>query len=138
MISNFCVNFHVLLLPNLYRMIRLCTLFSFIFLLGCIQAQQKTFPNSFIIQKNGLPEKAAFYTACILKSNVEQYRLKDKEVILVFQEGFECLLLSASSIKQKGLNIDITAYLTEHRSLLPVFSILESGHLIAHYTKQYK
>lgn len=100
-------------------------------------AQSPTIKNSIKIQNNIIPSKEEYYKAVIYRANMENYRLYDKDVILPFQEGFECVMLSAKSLAERGITIDVDSYQKEFSSnfVLPLFSITEDGHLIATYQK---
>ena len=100
-------------------------------------AQNTTVKNSIKIQNNKFPDKEEFYKSSIYKADMESYRLRDKDVILAFSEGFECVMLSARYLANKGITIDVDSYQTNFsfNFKLPVFSIAENGNLIATYQK---
>ena len=100
-------------------------------------AKGGTIKNSIVIQNNKNPEKEGYYKDAIYKANMEGYRLKEKDVTLQFAEGFQCVLLSAQTLKSKGINIDVDSYLTDfpYPYKMPVFSLTGDGHLIATYQK---
>jgi hypothetical protein len=106
-------------------------LFGLIPLFGAAQ----TIPNSFKLTNNLHTEKEAFYVASIEKADMEKYRLKDKEVTLKFENGFECTLFSAKELFMNGRSINAASYEESfpRRFMLPVFTILESGQLMARY-----
>ena len=95
----------------------------------------QTIPNSFKITNNRHPENAAFYTTSIEKANMENYRLRDKEVTITFENGFDCVMLSAKELFLKGTKLNAMNYEEKFAPLvsLPVFTILQDGHLMAVY-----
>lgn len=99
------------------------------------QSPASTVPGSFQLVKNQSPEKAAFYSGAILKSNLESYRLKNKRVVLEFKNGFECELLSAKELFLKGDKVDMNTYSENFDKdfVLPVFSVSDNGWLMAEY-----
>lgn len=104
-----------------------------------LSAQTKTIPNSFIILNNSDVEKAAFYTKSIEAANMEQYRLRDKRVRLVFENGFETELYSAKELFVNGHSLNINNYPLSHgQGALPVFTVLPNGHLAASVFTQEK
>jgi hypothetical protein len=109
-------------------------LFAFSLLI-CVNliGQTKTIPNSFVIKNNSGKVKDGLITSAITNANMESYRLKDKDVTLHFEEGFDCMLYSAKSLFVKGISIDANSYKSDftERYKLPIFSISASGILIA-------
>lgn len=103
-------------------------------------SQSKTIPNSFKIINNQHPEKETFYIVSIGKADMEKYRLKDKQVTLKFENGFECLMLSAKELFMNGSSINAASYEESFspKFPLPVFNILESGQLMAIYPSERK
>jgi hypothetical protein len=102
-----------------------------------IWAQGGTLKNSLKIQNNKFPSKEEYYKVAIYKASMENYRLRDKDVVLTFSEGFECVMLSAKSLAERGVTVDIDSYQTDfsYNFVLPIFSLTEDGHLIAIYQK---
>lgn len=98
---------------------------------------QQTVPNSIEIKNNKHPEKEKYYKDLIYKADMENYRLKEKDVVLKFTEGFECVLLSAKSLAASGKHINTDSYQMEFPEgfIMPSFSISQNGTLIAGYTK---
>jgi hypothetical protein len=84
--------------------------------------------------------KKAFYISSIEKADMESYRLRDKEVIVEFKEGFKCVLPSAKQLIITGSQIDPNSYKEgfDNRFVMPVFSIQTDGHLVAEYEKVFK
>lgn len=104
-----------------------------------LSAQTKTIPNSFIILNNSNADKTAFYTQSIGAANMEQYRLRDKRVRLVFENGFEAELYSAKELFVNGQPLNINNYPVSHgQGQLPVFTVLPNGHLAARVFTQEK
>jgi hypothetical protein len=104
---------------------------------GYLQAQSKSTIETFTIQNNSDKSKSSFYKTSIEKADLETYRLRDKNVILKFSEGFECVLLSAFTLKNMGASIDVDTYKTDFSEefKMPQFSIHESGIVKVAYTK---
>jgi hypothetical protein len=105
--------------------------------------QPNTVDNSrekFILKGVASEEKLAFYKESISKANMESYRLREKEVIIQFEEGFECILPSAKQLIIKGYELDPNSYQLDfsNRFLMPVFQILADGQLVAKYEKVFK
>lgn len=96
-------------------------------------SQSKTLANSFEIIGDYDKSKLAFYEASILNANMEQYRLREKNVIVNFKEGFECIFYSAKRLSAKGMNIQFENYPIDfvEEFTLPVFSINSNGSLAA-------
>jgi hypothetical protein len=75
------------------------------------------------------------FSKAISAANLETYRLKSKEVVLKFEEGFDCILVPAETLKKQGISINTQLYNTEYPDnyKLPLFSILKDGTLKATY-----
>ena len=103
-------------------------------------SQGKTHPNSFKIEKMNSSKKVQKYTSALLKANMESFRLRDEDVILEFEEGFTCLLYSASSLSRNQIQADVNSYKVNFTKEyeLPIFSISEEGIIVATYQKAYK
>ncbi len=99
------------------------------------QPTPTTIAGSFQLLKNQSPEKLAFFSGAILKSNLETYRLKNKRVVLEFKNGFQCELLSAKELFLKGEKIDMNAYQEnfDNTFTLPVFTVSDNGWLLAEH-----
>ena len=110
--------------------------FGFIPLLGYSQ----TIPNSFKIINNRHPENEAFYITSIEKASMEKYRLKDKEVTLTFENGFDCVMLSAKELFMSGKKVNAANYEESFSSkfILPVFTVIDGGQLTARYENRGK
>jgi hypothetical protein len=98
---------------------------------------QQTAKNSITIQNNQHPEKEQYYKDLIYKADMENYRLKEKDVVLKFTEGFECVLLSAQKISKLGKSVSVESYKTEFTEefVMPSFSISQNGTIMAAYPK---
>jgi len=145
-------------LKKAVKIIVLASLFIFLFVNGSIaktfsllsfqqarlsnvQARnEQTVKNSFVIQNNQHQEKTEFYRSVIQKANLEGFRLKNQDIILKFDEGFDVVLPSAQSLYNKGVKIVVNSYEKEFGSgfRIPKFSILEDGTLHASYEKAVK
>ncbi len=111
------------------------TLFASIFCSVNLFSQSNTIPNSFSIIGETDSQKSAYYSNCIANSSMETYRLLDKDVHLIFNEGFECVLISAKKLSLTNQEVDLSGYQYEFPSnyKIPVFNIHESGHIVANY-----
>jgi len=120
------------------KCIYLCLLI--LFFCRNIHAQIGTIEKSITIENNLHPEKEAYYKESIYKANMEQYRLKDKNVTLHFSEGFDCVLLAAKALFSQGIKIDETLYPSDFDPKLeaPKFSLSPDGFLLALHTKHSK
>ena len=100
----------------------------------------QTIQGSFKIINNKHPESEAFYISSIEKASMESYRLQSEEVTLKFENGFECVLLSAKQVFLIGKIINVSTYLDKFSVdySLPTFTVLESGQLIAVYPTKTK
>jgi hypothetical protein len=99
--------------------------------------QAITVKNSIVIINNKSSEKENYYKEAIYKANMEGYRLKETNDTLKFKEGFDCVLLSAKELSNKGITIDVNSY-QEHfvyNYRKPEFSITDDGHLVATFIK---
>ncbi len=117
--------------------------FTFLLVLSCkmaLLAQVTTIKNSIVIKNNHHPEKETFYKEAIYRSEMENFRLREKDVVLKFSDGFECVMLSAKTLKEKGENIDLNNYQMDFipKFVLPIFTITQEGMLVASYEKVIK
>jgi hypothetical protein len=96
--------------------------------------------GTFEIVKNLNPERNDYYNQSISKSNLENYRLKNKRVTLNFKNGFDIELLSAKELFLKHIEIDLNSYLEdfEKNSNLPLFVVMENGWIGAEISSQTK
>lgn len=96
--------------------------------------------GTFEIVKNLNPERNDYYNQSISKSNLENYRLKNKRVTLNFKNGFDIELLSAKELFLKHIEIDLNSYLEdfEKNSKLPLFVVMENGWIGAEISSQTK
>ena len=96
-----------------------------------------TVKNSIVIINNKSPEKENYFKEAIYKANMEGYRLKETNDTLKFKEGFDCVLISARELSNKGIAIVTDSY-QEHfvyNYRKPEFSITEDGQLVATFIK---
>lgn len=72
----------------------------------------------------------------VSRVNLEKYRLKDKRATLVFDNGFEIILLSANEIVPLGIIKDASAYPTVYPSgfRLPSFHLTPYGRIEMEYS----
>lgn len=111
--------------------------FAFLVLSNDLTAQATTPINSFKISNNKSPDKEELYKITIAKADMENFRLKEKTVTLKFAEGFECVLLSAKTLANMGVSVNINDYKNDfpENFVMPAFSIAPNGTIIAGYTK---
>ena len=96
-------------------------------------AFSQTFPNSFSVLNNKIPDKEAFYKKSIEAADMEQFRARDIRVKLIFDTGFEIELLSAKELYLKGVNLNPNTYIISYPDgyTTPVFTVLPDGRLTA-------
>ena len=100
----------------------------------------QTIPGSFKLINNQHPEQESFYISSITKANMESYRLQSKEVMVHFENGFDCVFISAKTLFLDGKQLNASSYkenFTEN-FLLPTFNIVSSGNLVAIYSNKIK
>jgi len=110
--------------------------YMFLSLLSFGQAQEPTTKlNTFQLENLQNKELNSLYSERIIKGNFESFRLKNTPIVLVFEEGFQCILLPANELAQFG--IDPSGYLETFPDhfLLPIFHFTENGGISAVYTK---
>ncbi|MGZ3863362.1 MAG: hypothetical protein ACXVPN_08070 [Bacteroidia bacterium] len=105
-----------------------------------IFSQSKTIPGSYSIINNKHPENEGFFKRSIEAADMEQFRLRDKRVLLSFDNGFEMELQSAKELFLKDQKVNINNYeLSRGPSAEPpVFNILPSGQLTARVSSKFK
>ena len=98
-----------------------------------VMSAQKTPAGSFIILNNPNTEKQEFISQSISNSNLEPYRLQDKNVILTFENGFQVELISVTGLQNKGIQVDPASYKTGFEKLytLPSFKMTDDGNIIS-------
>lgn len=103
-------------------------------------SQQNTSPESFQIVEIEDPVKLVFYTHSIAKADMENYRLKEKNVTLEFRNGFKCVLYSAKELFIKGVKIDVNSYQDDFplKFSLPVFEVNDNGWITAGFSTNTK
>ncbi|MBS1647737.1 MAG: hypothetical protein JST67_10390 [Bacteroidetes bacterium] len=106
-----------------------------LFALWASLGMSQTIPKSFTIANNNHPEKEAYYIQQIEKANMENYRLKSKDVVLKFENGFTCTMLSAKTLFTNGFQVNPANYPEEFPKdfSLPSMRILDDGTLYALY-----
>lgn len=102
-----------------------------------VLGQGATVKNSIVIVNNKFPDKENYYKEAIYKANMEGYRLRETNDTLKFKEGFDCVLLSAKELLNKGIAIDLDSYQLNfvYNYRKPEFSITDDGYLVATYIK---
>jgi hypothetical protein len=102
---------------------------------------KQTAKGSFKIVNNRHKDLEAFYITSIEQADFESYRLKSTEVTLYFENGFECVLISAKELYLIDKNINPASYDEEH-SLetysTPTFLITDSGLIKAKTNESHK
>ena len=102
-----------------------------------IAQQNQTIPGSFSIIGEDNQTQKTFYVQSIEKADMEKFRLRNEDVALHFQNGFECVLFSAKSLIIKGINVDPNLYPDQFKATytLPVFTIQPSGQIVGEVSK---
>lgn len=110
------------------KLFLVCILLVCTFFLGA----QTTPVESFKISNNTNPEKADFYKSVILKSNFEEYRLRNTPVTLNFNNGFTLELFSAKELENKGNSVEASRYKESvpENYQYPLFKISDDGILV--------
>jgi hypothetical protein len=110
------------------------------FVNSAFSQSDRTFPKGFEVKNNPNKSKQEFYSASISNANLENFRLRDKSVVIKFSEGFECVLISATELKKKYSSVNVNQYKTEFPSnyTMPKFSISENGVVMIGYYAQPK
>lgn len=106
-------------------------------LLNCFAQQNHTIPGSFSIIGEESESKRTFYIQSIESANMEQFRLKNQDVALHFENGFECVLFSAKSLIIKGVAVNPNLYKEtfDLTYTLPVFLVQPSGQIVGQVSK---
>ena len=96
----------------------------------------QTIPGSFKLINNQHPEQESFYIASITKADMESYRLQSKEVTVHFENGFDCVMVSAKELFMNGKSLNAGNYSESFLAnyTLPVFFILPEGGIVATYS----
>lgn len=91
--------------------------------------QNQTIPGSFSVIGEDDQTKKTFYVQSIEKADFEKYRLKTKDVVLEFRNGFKLVLSSADKLSIQGIEINIGQYSDDLAPdyTYPIFKIDESG-----------
>ena len=108
-----------------------------ILFLTCITPFMKSQTSFNIIGGSSISnETMVKYEKIIKQSNLEDYRLKTKSVILTFTNGFKIELISAEQIFIHDHKINVSNYSDDHGKQYtdPTFFINDDGFLIALYT----
>lgn len=103
-------------------------------------SQKMTSPKSFKIINESSTKELNYYKSVLSKSNLENFRLKNEDVALEFDNGIKCILFSAQSLNSRGIKVDVLKYneAFKERYTLPVFKINSEGHLLTEYKKRRK
>jgi hypothetical protein len=92
------------------------------------------YANSAVLSKHDLNDRLS-------KLNLEAYRLRDKETIVFFENGFEIILFSAKQLLSTGKIQDANIYPIDFDRgyEIPRYTLLDNGNfLAAHKTIQVK
>lgn len=94
--------------------------------------QNHTIPGSFSLIGEDNQAKKTFYVQSIESADMEKFRLRNEDVALHFQNGFECVLFSAKSLIVKGIDVNPNLYQEKFAPtyVLPVFTIQPSGQIV--------
>ena len=119
-------------------------LFSLVFIMSLtISVQAQNIINkkaSFTVVSNNSSQSSDYFLNALTDANMENYRLRNVDVKIVFKEGAEVHLLSAAKLKDNGENIDLTSYKVNFSSgfTIPEFSVGNQGRLLAEYKTKRK
>lgn len=104
---------------------------------SAIAQQNHTIPGSFSVVGEDDQTKKTFYVQSIENADMEKFRLRNEDVALHFQNGFECVLFSAKSLIIKGINVNPNLYSEKFAATytLPVFTIQPSGQIVGEVSK---
>lgn len=108
--------------------------FPLLFLFAFIQATAQNTPKeSFTFKGKTQSLDLEYYGISITKSNLENYRLKSKDVDLLFENGLIVTLISAEKAVQNGISLPLDEYQQQFPKgyLLPIFSLTQGGQLLA-------
>lgn len=100
--------------------------------------QNQTIHGSFSIIGEDDQTKKAFYVQSIEKTDFEKYRLKTKDVVLEFRNGFKLMLSSADKLSTQGMEINTSRYSDDLAPdyIYPLFKIDESGIVVTMHKKK--
>jgi hypothetical protein len=106
-------------------------LFLLLFFFCSLAYSQKTLENSFEIKENSSSYSSAFITTSFLNANMENYRLRNERVKLVFENGFSIELFSAKELFIQGRLSNISDYAEEQAQNVPgrIFGMTPQGHI---------
>jgi hypothetical protein len=104
------------------------------------QSQKTSSVEKFVFVNLANSTQESFFRQSIDAAKMEAYRLKGKRVTLHFENGFDIEMLSAQELYARDNSVLVGNYAEEFPKgyQLPVFRILESGQLIAFYSKPEK
>lgn len=102
-------------------------------LLGGLSLWANTIPGSFNVLNETNAAKHGFYVQSIEAANLETFRLKDKRVVIHFDNGFDLELLSAQELFIQGKLTDASIYPVDKPKGYkePVMTVLDNGKLVA-------
>jgi hypothetical protein len=113
-----------------------CSLFLVFFCSNFLIAQTTAFKtpiSSFMVGNKDNAPLSSKIESQLAQSDIDQYRLKDVDVSLTFDNGFTVLLLAANTCKERGLAIDPINYPTASttKRKMPLFHLLPTGQITA-------
>jgi len=99
-----------------------------------------TISSTYKLEAKTLKQVKSYYANALDKANMESYRLKNDDVVISFKDGAKCILYSASRMSNQGMKINLSDYKNKfpEEFTLPIFSVHQSGHLLADYKKKLK
>ena len=120
-------------------------LFSALLMLSlfCSSVEAQTIINkkaSFEVVSNNSSQSSDYYLNALSAANMETYRLRNTDVKIIFKQGAELLILSATKLVDKGENLDLNLYKVKFHDNydLPIFSVDSNGRLLAGHTSRRK
>lgn len=115
---------------------------TFLFQLEYSYAQEgiSATKSSYEIVANTTDHNNQYFINALENANMESYRLKNSNVNITFKEGVKCIIISASELSKFDNKININNYKENFIDgfTMPLFSINQSGSLLAEYKKKLK
>jgi hypothetical protein len=106
-------------------------------LISAMRLTAGTPAGTFIVTNNGAVADVNPYITAIANADMESFRYQNKRCTIVFDNGLQVELLSATEVQALGIQINISEYKSEDTSgwIQPVFHLNNDGTLSAMYTK---
>jgi len=100
-------------------------------------AHNQTAENSFEIINSSSFDNSNNYKQAIMAASFDTFRLKNERVTLVFANGLQVELLSATELKSIGTAINLDDYREQNLPdyVMPTFELAPNGYIVAKYLK---